>query len=202
MLANPRHRSLGALLRPSPRRAYPVAMPLAPEFYTAEMVRAMPEDGNRYEVVWGELFVAPSPVRQHQRIVKRLLLALDGYCESYAVGEALTSPADISWSVDSLVQPDVFVVAPEHADDEWGGIRRLRLVVEVLSPSTAKRDRFQKRKLYQANGVEALWLIDPERRLAETWTPDIALPVVEAERLSWWPVGASEPLVLELGTIF
>lgn len=176
-------------------------MPLAPDFYTAEMVRAMPDDGNRYEVVWGELFVTPSPVRQHQRIVKRLLLALDDYCERHGVGEALTSPADISWSVDSLVQPDVFVVAPEHAEDEWHRIRRLRLVIEVLSPSTARRDRFQKRKLYQANGVEMLWLIDAERRMAETWTPDMTLPIVEAERLTWWPVGAPAPLVVELGAI-
>ena len=73
-------------------------MSLAPAFYTAEMVRAMPKDGNRYEVVWGELFMTPSPVRQHQRIVKRLLLALDAYCERHGVEEALTSLADISWS--------------------------------------------------------------------------------------------------------
>ncbi len=134
-------------------------MPLAPDFYTAEMVRAMPDDGNRYEVVWGELFVTPAPVRVHQRIVRRLLMSLGEYCEREGVGEPLTSPADISWSVDSLVQPDVFVVAPEHADDEWAAVRRLRLVVEVLGPSTERRDRFQKRKLYQANGVEMLWLV-------------------------------------------
>jgi Uma2 family endonuclease len=177
-------------------------MSLAPDFYTADMVRAMPDDGNRYEVVWGELFVTPSPVRQHQRIVGRLLVALHDYCERHGIGEALTSPADISWSIDSLVQPDVFVVAAEHAADEWDGIRRLRLVVEVLSPSTARRDRFQKRKLYQANGVEMLWLIDPDRRLVETWTPAATLPVVEAKRLMWRPDGAPEALVVELDAIF
>ncbi len=176
--------------------------PLAPDFHTAEMVRAMPDDGNRYEVVWGELFVTPSPRRPHQRIVGRLLVSLGAYCEREGVGEPLTSPADISWSLDTLVQPDVFVLAPEHAGDEWPAAPRLRLVAEVLSPSTARRDRFQKRKLYQANGVEVLWLVDPDRRLVETWTPAATLPVVESERLTWQPDGASEPLVLELGAIF
>jgi hypothetical protein len=79
--------------------------------------------------------------------------------------------------MDSLVQPDVFVVAPEHATDEWDGIRQLRLVAEVLSPSTA-------------------------RRLIETWAPEQMLPIVEAERVSWHPRGAGQPLVLELDEIF
>jgi Uma2 family endonuclease len=177
-------------------------MPLAPEFYTAEMVRAMPDDGNRYEVVWGELFVTPAPVRIHQLIVKRLLIALDAYSERHGIGEALSSPADISWSVDSLVQPDVFVVAPEHASQEWNDIRHLRLVVEVLSPSTARRDRFQKRKLYQQNGVETLWLVDPERRLVETWTPGQMLPIVETEHVTWHPAEAPEELRIELTNLF
>jgi Uma2 family endonuclease len=75
-------------------------------------------------------------------------------------------------------------------------------VVEVLSPSTARRDRFQKRKLYQANGVETLWLIDPERRLVETWTPDQMLPAVEAERVRWQPIGAMQPLTVVLEDLF
>lgn len=177
-------------------------MPLAPDYHTADMVRAMPEDGRRYEVVWGELLVTPAPVSRHQRIVKRLLIALDAYCERHALGEALMSPADISWGEDSLVQPDVFVVAPEHAKQEWEDIRLLRLVVEVLSPSTARHDRFQKRKLYQANGVETLWLVDPERALVETWTPEQLFPVVETERVIWRPEGASEELRIELEDLF
>ncbi len=78
-------------MRRLPRRAYPVAMPFAPDFHTAEMVRAMPDDGNRYEVVWGELFVTPSPVKVHQRIVRRLLMSLGEYCEREGVGEPLAS---------------------------------------------------------------------------------------------------------------
>jgi Uma2 family endonuclease len=179
-----------------------VAVPLAPDFHTADMVRAMPDDGNRYEVVWGELFVTPSPVRHHQRIVGRLLVALLDYCERAGIGEALTSPADISWGIDSLVQPDAFVVAPEHTSDEWRDVKNLRLVIEVLNPTTARRDRFQKRKLYQANGVEVLWLVDHERQIVETWTPDAMLPQVETERVTWHPLGAMQPLTLVLKDLF
>lgn len=176
-------------------------MPLAPDYHTAEMVRAMPDDGNRYEVVWGELFVTPPPTKAHQRIVGRLLVTLGKYCDGEAVGEPFSSPADISWGPDTLVQPDLFVLAPAHTGDEWPESPRLRLVVEVLSPSTARRDRFQKRRLYQANGVETLWLVDPERHLVEAWSPAAMLPVVITDRLTWHPAGALAPLEIELGSI-
>lgn len=179
-----------------------MTMPLAPDFHTAEMVRAMPDDGNRYEVVWGELLVTPPPTKVHQRIVGRLLVTLNDYCNGAAVGEPFHSPADISWGPDVLVQPDLFVLAPEHTGDEWPESPRLPLVIEVLSPTTALRDRFRKRKLYQDNGVELLWLVDPERRLVESWTPEAIFPVVEPERLAWHPAGAAVPLVIEFGSIF
>lgn len=177
-------------------------MTLATDFHTAEMVLAMPDDGKRYEVVWGQLFELPTPTWRHQIIAGRILVALGKYCERTKVGEPLMSPADISWSADILVQPDVFVVAPEHEAHEWADIRHLRLVVEVLLPSTAQRDRFQKRKLYQQNGVETIWLVDPERQLVEEWTPEQVLPVVETERVVWRPEGTSEELRIDLARLF
>ena len=82
----------------------------APLYYTAEMVRALPDDGHRYEVVHGELLVTPAPRYWHQKIVGRLHAALEGYLRTQPVGDALMSPADISWDSDVLLQPDVFVV--------------------------------------------------------------------------------------------
>lgn len=117
-----------------------MVMPLAPDYFTADMVRALPDDGKRYEVVWGELLVTPSPVPMHQRVVSRLLVSLHMYCDRHGIGEVLTSPADISWGEDILVQPDVFVIAREEAGArDWASVKTLRLVVEVLSPSTARR---------------------------------------------------------------
>ena len=177
-------------------------MPLAPEYFTADMVRALPDDGNRYELLWGELLVTPAPVKVHQRIVRRLVVLLDAYCARFGLGETFTSPADISWGTDTLVQPDVFVATPEQAAaPDWSAVKDLLLVVEVLSPSTARRDRFHKRKLYQQQSVATIWLVDPHRRLVEVWTPDARFPVVETECVSWHPAGAIEPLVIDVESL-
>jgi len=85
-----------------------------PVYYTAEMVRALPDDGNRYEVVYGELLVTPAPRLWHQVVVQRLSVALDLYLRTQPVGIVLSSPADISWGPDVLVQPDVFVATLEE----------------------------------------------------------------------------------------
>ncbi len=78
---------------------------VAPVYYTADMVRALPDDGNRYEVVYGELLVSPAPRLWHQEVAQRLLVALRVYLEREPVGHVLASPADISWGPDVLVQP-------------------------------------------------------------------------------------------------
>ena len=178
-------------------------MPLAPEYFTADMVRALPDDGQRYELVWGELLVNPSPASRHQRIVGRLFYLLTVYCDALGSLETMFSPADISWGTDTLVQPDVFVVPKTQARaSDWAAKQTLALVAEVLSPSTARHDRFQKRRLYQAQGVGTLWLADPDRRTIEVWTPERAFPVIETERVSWQPAGAGAPLIIELTPLF
>ena len=178
-------------------------MSLAFPYHTAEMVRAIPDDGSRYEVVHGELLVTPSPGRPHQRVVTELIIRLGTFCRRDALGEALVSPADISWSEDTLVQPDVFVVAPaESGGADWTSVRTLRLVVEVLSPSTSRHDRFAKRKLYQEQAVETVWLVDMEQRLVESWHPNSIFPSVDSERISWHPAEAPDALVIELAELF
>jgi Uma2 family endonuclease len=72
-------------------------------FYTADMVRALPDDGNRYETVRGELLVTPAPRAWHQAVVLRLAMALSRYTSRVRVGYAYHSPADISWTPDTLV---------------------------------------------------------------------------------------------------
>ncbi len=110
----------------------------APIYYTADMVRALPEDGNRYEVVYGELLVTPAPRMWHEVVQRRLLTALDGYLRVHPVGEVLGSRGDISWGPDVLVSPDVFVVTMGEARTmDWSRVRDLLLVAEVLSPSSA-----------------------------------------------------------------
>lgn len=175
----------------------------APTYYTADMVRALPDDGQRYEVVHGELLVTPAPRAWHQEIVARVFEAVRVYLRDQGVGHALMSPADISWTDDTLVQPDVFVVDLAEARTlDWARMKTLLLAVEVLSPSTARADRFTKRRLYQEVGVPTYWIVDPERRCVEVWVPDATFPEIAWAEAVWQPAGAAEPLRVSLAELF
>jgi Uma2 family endonuclease len=175
----------------------------APTYWTAEMVRQLPDDGNRYEVVHGELLVTPAPRLDHQLLVTRASIALGNYLALEPVGIVLTSPADISWGRDVLVQPDVFVIPHDEARTrDWSRIRSLLLVVEVLSPSSARADRFTKRHRYQEAGVPLYWIVDGDEQRVEVWTPGADLPVIETERVVWHPAGADQPFTLALAELF
>jgi Uma2 family endonuclease len=176
---------------------------LTPVYWTADMARLLPEDGNRYEVVYGELLVTPSPRLWHQQLVSRLHIALGKYLEVHPVGVVLTSPADISWGSDVLVQPDVFVVPTEQTRTrEWAAIRDLLLIAEVLSPSNPRHDRFIKRRRYQEARVPLYWIVDGDARQVEVWGPDDLFPRIERDHLTWRPAGVADPLTLSLHELF
>jgi Uma2 family endonuclease len=175
----------------------------APIYWTAEMVRQLPDDGNRYEVVYGELLVTPGPRFDHQVLVSRLFLPLGNYLAHEPVGIVLTSPADISWGRDVLVQPDLFVVTFAEAQTrDWSRLRSLLPVIEVLSPSTTRADRFTKRRRYQEAGVRLYWVVDGTEQHVEVWTPDAEFPTIERERLVWHSPGAGTPFMFELAELF
>jgi Uma2 family endonuclease len=173
-------------------------------FHTAEMVRDLIQEDRhspRYETVYGELLVSPSPRRVHQRVVLRLARRLADYLDREPVGEVVVSPADVSWGRnDVLVQPDVFVV-PRDEPGEWASIRHLLLAAEVLSPSSGRADRFTKRRLYQAQGVPLYWMIDVDDRSVQSWTPDAEFPAVERETLVWHPAGVVDPFRLAVAEL-
>ncbi len=173
-------------------------------YYTVDEVLAMPDDGNRYELVFGELLVSPAPRLRHQRIANRLALALQPYCEREGLGEVFPLPADLSWGRnDVLTQPDVFVLPPEYRHGaEWIDVRHVPLVVEVLSPSTARYDRFNKRLAYRDVGVPMYWILDTDECVAEVWTPEAHFPRIERTRLTWHPHNASAPLEIDLAALF
>jgi Uma2 family endonuclease len=174
----------------------------APIYHTADMVRALPQDGKRYETVYGELLVTPAPRLAHQYVVLQLVARLQEYLRLHPAGQLLIAPADISWTPDVLVQPDVFVVPTAEARTfDWKQIKTLLLAIEVTSPSTVRADRFTKRRLYQEVGVPAYWVVDIDGRLVETWTPAASFPNVERERVTWLPQGVPEPLVIPVPEI-
>ena len=175
----------------------------APVYWTAEMVRALPDDGNKYECVYGELLVSPAPRPWHEVIVKQLLLILTDYAEREGVGFVFGSRSDISWSDDTLVEPDLLVVPLSEARSlDWSAMKSLKLAVEVLSPSSMRADRFTKRKLYQNMRLPDYWIVDADAHEVELWTPEVHFPTVERQRVVWAPVGASQPLVIELAELF
>ena len=189
-------------LRPRHRRDERMGM-AAPLYYTAEQVRAFPADGKRYEVVHGELLVTPAPRLFHQELVRRLLIALSAYLEAEPVGHVLPAPADIAWGPDTLVQPDIFVVPIDQARTlEWSRVTDLLLVAEVVSPSSARADRFTKRVEYQRRNVPLYWVLDGDRQEVEVWTPGAAAPESAQEELVWQPAGAGAPFRLRTAKLF
>ena len=175
----------------------------APVYFTADQVRALPDDGNRYEVVHGELLVTPAPKALHQEVVRRLLVGLSLYLDAEPVGHVLPAPADISWGPDTLVQPDLFVVPLEEARTlDWSRMKSLLLVAEVLSPSSSRADRFTKRSEYQRQGIPLYWVVDPDHHQMEVWTPEMTAPRLERERLVWQPAGATRQFEIALEALF
>ena len=181
-----------------------MGMPHTAEHWTAEMVRGLPDDGNRYELVSGELVVTPAPAYQHQVVVHALIDRLRPWARSAAVGEAMGSPADISLGEDEVLQPDIFVFrqGAEKPTRAWSDITALLLAVEVLSPSTARYDRTLKRRRYQRAGVPEYWIVDLDARLIERWRPADARPEILTERLGWRPEAEGPELEIDLPALF
>ncbi len=163
-----------------------MGMPDIARRYTVEEVLAFPPDGNRYELVAGELLVTPAPSPRHQVLVAELLAALHGYLAPWrAAVRVLPGPADIFWSRDDYVQPDIVVVPAGEVTGDWRDCKTLLLAVEVVSPSSARYDRVTKRRLYQRQGVANTWIVDPLARVVEVWHPADERPQIVTEALTW-----------------
>jgi Uma2 family endonuclease len=181
-----------------------MAMPISRHFTAADLA-TMPDDGQRYEVVRGELLVTPAPGSRHQPIVTRLFFALARYLEAHGLlHQLLTSPADITLSYDTLVEPDLLVAdtASFLRSGMWRDVTALFLVVEIISPSTGRADRTLKRPEYQQHGIPQYWIIDGDQRQVEVWTPDTQVPVIERERLVWRHPTLADECVIDLVRLF
>jgi Uma2 family endonuclease len=181
-----------------------MAMPAQPTEWTVEMVRALPDDGNRYEVIGGELYVTPAPSWTHQRAVLELALVLTPYVRQHAIGDLYIAPADVMFGPRDMVEPDLFVVplvngAPPRA---WEEVGRVLLAVEVLSPSTIRADRSRKRELYQRKNVPGYWVVDVDNRMVERWRPNDAAAETLPSTLEWQPDRFTEPLTIDLSQYF
>jgi Uma2 family endonuclease len=131
---------------------------------TYDDLRAMPEDGHRYELIYGEIVMSPSPRTKHQRALRQLMERLERFVTANQLGEVFFAPLDVKFSMHSVVQPDLFFVRRERVeivtDDYVDGAPDL--IVEVLSPSNRMQDLVRKAALYADHGVAEYWIVDPE----------------------------------------
>jgi len=161
--------------------AYPLAYPETEDgrewprqgSWTYEVYRRLPNDGRRYEVVRGFLYVTPAPSFDHQFAVWQLSRQLGNFVVENDLGIILLAPFDIRLpgGIASPVQPDVAFVRsgnqPRPGDGSFEGVPDL--VVEVLSRSTRARDRGIKMKRYAASGIPHYWIVDPRTRTLEAY---------------------------------
>jgi Uma2 family endonuclease len=179
-----------------------MGMPDTVQRWTREMVLALPNDGNRYELFDGELLVTPAPSLRHQLAVTGLYDVISPYVRANRLGVVLTSPADLALGGEQLAQPDLFVLPGLPEDRSWSSVPNPILVIEVLSPSSARADRLIKRRRYQAAGIPESWAVDLDTRVVERWRPGDERPELLDERMEWHPAGASSPLAIDLASLF
>ena len=168
------------------------------------MLNDLPDDGKRYEVIDGELFVTPAPSAVHQRAVGRLFLLIAPYAIRLGL-DPLVAPTAVRFSNVREVQPDV-LVAPAPLDAkllrQMKNVTTLVLAVEVLSPRSKRTDRSEKRALYQNENVRDYWIVDTDTRAIERWTPGATEPDVFTSTLTWQPLPQHAPLVIDVEQYF
>ncbi len=131
----------------------------------------LPNDGKRYEILEGEIFVSPSPVTKHQIISANLLAILHQHVRQHKLGMVLSAPTDVVLSYTNVVQPDLLFVSNARkniiTDKNIQGAPDL--IVEILSETSAEQDRTTKKQIYARHGVKEYWIIDPDRETVEVY---------------------------------
>jgi Uma2 family endonuclease len=128
------------------------------------------DDETRYEIIDGELLMTPAPGTRHQGIITELGVGLVQFVRDRALGVVYFAPTDVVLAEDQVVQPDILFIRADRAPalvQERAIHGAPDLVVEILSPSSLKRDRWQKRGLYERAGVSEFWIVDPAYRAIE-----------------------------------
>ena len=174
--------------------------------WTYEEFARLPDDGNRYEVIAGDLEVTPSPRPKHQDLVGALAELLRPFVRRHQLGKIYPGPIDVLFAEGDYLVPDlVFVRRDQLGSVTDRGVESTPdLVVEVLSKSTAARDRSVKRERYGLYGVPEYWVIDLDRRRVEVYRlrKDPNRVTVVTDRLLWQPMENGPVLDLDLAELF
>lgn len=172
-----------------------------PRVWTLDDLDRLPDDGNRYELLHGELFVTPPPSTDHETAGARLNRILVPFVEKHGLGLVFMGHPVIRTS-NSHVEPDLIVRQPPAPRSQWESAPVPILVVEVLSPSTGRRDRGPKRDFYVDEvKVPDYWIVDAEARSITVVRPGAADKVV-IDRFEWSPQGVGATLDVKLDDVF
>ncbi|MEX2181731.1 MAG: Uma2 family endonuclease [Gemmatimonadaceae bacterium] len=176
-------------------------MAAASHVWTRAELLELPDDGNRYEVLDGQLLVTPLPSARHQVAHGRLFVEIGAYCHRHSLGVAVT-PGPVPHGKSEL-QPDiaVYLGVPRTAELVWDSFPRAALVVEVLSPSTRRRDLGVKRAAYLKWGIPEYWIVDTDRRTITVVRSNRADEVV-TNSLHWQPLPELPALAIALSEVF
>jgi Uma2 family endonuclease len=178
-----------------------VYMATAIKRWTLDELHSLPDDGNRYELIDGELFVTPPPTDEHETIAARLSRILDPYVARHGLG-FVYHPRAVVRKAGSEVEPDLMVRQPQNdRKAKWDDAPIPLLVVEISSPYTRRRDRMQKRDHYMKVGVPEYWIVDPEEQSITQIRPGRP-DGVNRDRIEWSPEGAEEPLHVDVTEVF
>lgn len=170
--------------------------------WTLEEFDRLPDDGNKYELIDGELFVSPAPTFSHELIIARLTRIIDPYIAASGLGFVLHRGAVRSVRDNTQVEPDLMVrQPPDDPAAGWASPPFPILVVEIAYDSTRRRDRGQKRDLYMKYEIPEYWIVDGRDRAVRVVRPGKA-DVVITQTLNWQPVGVAMPLVIALADVF
>ena len=144
---------------------------VAMEPLTVEDYRLLPDAGPRYQLIEGDLYMAPAPNRYHQEISLNITLLLGKYLEKHPIGKLYTAPFDVYFDEINVHQPDlVFVSKKNRSVLTYAGAEGAPdFLVEILSPKTAELDKKPKRRVFARSGVKELWIIDPETKLIHVY---------------------------------
>lgn len=133
--------------------------------FTYDDLLRLPDDGKRHEIINGVHYVTASPGLGHQELLGRLYLAIGNFLVGRRhLGRVFLSPLDVVLSYYDVVEPDLLFVAGDQQDilTEANVQGPPALVVEILSPSTRRRDEGIKRKLFEEKGIREYWIVDPK----------------------------------------
>ncbi len=131
----------------------------------------LPNDGNRYEILEGELQMTPSPKTKHQVVSRNLLVEIFLFLKKNKIGKVFGAPYDVILSQDNVVEPDIIFISNDNleiiTEDNVQGSPDL--LIEILSPSSQDNDRNKKKVIYETYGVKEYWIVDPDLEAVDVY---------------------------------